>query len=113
MRSIYFDARGSAWIGTYFGGISYYDPDFTVEVFAREMAGSRPLIFTKLKALTNQTLNNVVKALRLKRSAQLLRQSDLGVAEVAYQVGFRDARYFSKCFQKEFGQPPGEYRALV
>jgi len=89
------------------------DPDFTVEVFAREMAISRPLIFTKLKAITNQTPNNFVKALRMKRSAQLLRQSDLGVAEIAYEVGFRDARYFSKCFQKEYEQTPSEYRTRV
>ncbi|MEL6135714.1 MAG: response regulator, partial [Bacteroidota bacterium] len=42
------------------------DPDFLVETFARELAVSRPLLFTKMKALTNQTPNNFVKALRLK-----------------------------------------------
>ncbi|MEO1804426.1 MAG: two-component regulator propeller domain-containing protein [Bacteroidota bacterium] len=87
------------------------DPDFLVETFARELAVSRPLLFTKMKAITNQTPNNFVKALRMKRSAQLLIQADWGVAEIAYQVGFRDARYFSKCFYKEFGMTPSEYRA--
>ena len=86
------------------------DPGFLVEVFAHELAVSRPLLFTKLKAITGQTPNNFVKSLRLKRSIQLLMDSDLGVAEIAYQVGFRDARYFSKCFQKEFGRTPSEYR---
>ena len=85
-------------------------PDFMVEDFAAELAVSRPLLFTKLKALTGQTPNNFVKALRLKRSAQLLADSKLGIAEVAYQVGFRDARYFAKCFQKEFGCTPSAYR---
>ena len=89
------------------------DPDFLMEIFARELAVSRPLLFTKLKALTGQTPNNFVKSLRLKRSVQLLTDSDLGVAEIAYQVGFRDARYFSKCFQKEFGRTPSEYRNHV
>ena len=87
------------------------NPDFTVEDFARELAVSRPLLFTKLKAITSQTPNNFVKSLRLKRSAHLLTQSDWGVADIAYQVGFRDARYFSKCFQKEFGETPSAYRA--
>ncbi len=86
--------------------------DFSVEVFAHELAVSRPLLFTKIKAITSQTPNNFIKSLRLKRSAQLLTQSNLGVAEIAYQVGFRDARYFSKCFQKEFGKTPSEYRSL-
>jgi len=89
------------------------DPTFTVEVFAHELAVSRPLLFTKIKAITNQTPNNFVKSLRLKRSAQFLVQSDMGVAEIAYKVGFRDARYFSKCFQKEFGKTPSEYRNIL
>ncbi|MCB0614458.1 MAG: AraC family transcriptional regulator, partial [Phaeodactylibacter sp.] len=33
------------------------------------------------------------------------------VAEVAYQVGFKDPRYFSKCFQKQFQKTPTEYMA--
>ncbi|GAB4418127.1 MAG: two-component regulator propeller domain-containing protein [Bacteroidia bacterium] len=86
------------------------DPGFRVEDFADELAVSRPLLFTKLKALTNQTPNNFVKSLRLKRSAWLLSQSDRSVAEIAYQVGFGDARYFSKCFQKAFGCTPSAYR---
>jgi signal transduction histidine kinase/ligand-binding sensor domain-containing protein/CheY-like chemotaxis protein len=86
------------------------DPDFHVEEFARELAVSRPLLFTKLKGITSQTPNTFVKTLRLKRAAQLLTDSDLGVAEVAYQVGFRDARYFRRCFQQQFGHPPSTYR---
>ncbi|WNJ20123.1 two-component regulator propeller domain-containing protein [Pontibacter sp. G13] len=86
------------------------DSTFTVEVFAHELAVSRPLLFTKIKAITSQTPKNFVKSLRLKRSAQLLVQTDLGIAEIAYRVGFRDARYYSKCFQKEFEMTPSQYR---
>ena len=82
---------------------------FTAEQFAYELAVSRPLLFTKIKALTNQTPNNFMKTLRMKRAAQLLQQHKLNVSEVAYKVGFRDTRYFSKCFQKQFEQTPSEY----
>ncbi len=85
-------------------------PGFTAEQFAYELAVSRPLLFTKLKALTNQTPNNFMKTIRLKRAAQLLRQRKLNVSEVAYKVGFRDTRYFSKCFQEQFQQTPSEYK---
>ncbi|MEQ8703612.1 MAG: two-component regulator propeller domain-containing protein [Phaeodactylibacter sp.] len=80
--------------------------DFTVEDFARALNVSRPLLFIKIKALTNLTPNNFLKEIRLKRAAQLLKQQKLNISEVAYQVGFRDPRYFSKCFQKSFGQTP-------
>lgn len=85
------------------------NPSFTVEQFAYELAVSRPLLFTKLKALTDQTPNNFMKTIRLKRAAQLLEQRKLNVSEVAYKVGFRDTRYFSKCFQKQFQKTPTEY----
>jgi signal transduction histidine kinase/DNA-binding response OmpR family regulator/ligand-binding sensor domain-containing protein len=85
--------------------------DFSVEDFAYEMAVSRALLFTKIKAITNLTPNNFIKDLRMKRAAQLLIQQKLGVAEVAYQVGFKNSRYFSKSFRKQFGKTPTEYMA--
>lgn len=85
--------------------------DFSVEDFAFEMAVSRALLFTKIKAVTNLTPNNFIKTLRMKRAAQLLSQQKLSVAEVAYQVGFRDSRYFSKSFRKQFEKTPTEYMA--
>ncbi len=81
----------------------------SVEYFAHEMRVSRPLLFIKIKALTNQTPKNFVKSIRLKRAAQLLQQRKLRITEVAYAVGFQNPRYFSKCFQKEFGQTPTDY----
>jgi len=83
--------------------------NFTAEQFAHELAVSRPLLFTKMKALTDHTPNNFMKTLRMKRAAQLLGQRKLNVSEVAYKVGFRDTRYFSKCFQKQFQKTPTEY----
>ncbi len=83
--------------------------NFNVIQFASELAVSRPLLFTKLKAITNQTPNNFIKSIRLKRAAQLLKQRKINVSEVAYKVGFKDPRYFSKCFQKEFQQTPSQF----
>lgn len=82
---------------------------FGVVQFAHELAVSRPLLFTKLKAITNQTPNNFIKSIRLKRAVQLLKQKKMNVSEVAYKVGFKDPRYFSKCFQKEFEQTPTQF----
>lgn len=83
--------------------------DFSMEEFAYELAVSRPILFSKVKALTNQTPNNFLKIMRLKRAKQLLESDKLNISDIAYLVGFRDARYFSKCFQKEYGLTPTEY----
>lgn len=83
--------------------------DFGVEQFAQALAVSRAVLFTKIKALTNQTPNNFIKTIRLKRAAQMLLQSKIPIAEVGYQVGFPDARYFRKAFFAQFGCNPSEF----
>lgn len=82
---------------------------FNVMQFAAELAVSRALLFTKLKALTGQTPNNFIKTIRLKRAAQLLKTKKLNVSEVAYKVGFKDPKYFRKCFKAQFNVLPSVY----
>ncbi|MEM0992490.1 MAG: two-component regulator propeller domain-containing protein [Bacteroidota bacterium] len=86
------------------------NPNFNIDRFATELAVSRPLLFTKTKALTGQTPNNFIKTIRLKRAAQLLSMGKLNVSEIAYQVGFKDPKYFRKCFKDQFSTSPSEYR---
>lgn len=85
------------------------DYDFNVDQFSSELAVSRALLFTKLKSLVGQTPNNFVKTIRIKRAAQLLTSSGLNVSEVAYKVGFRDPKYFAKCFKEQIGESPSAY----
>ncbi|MBK8515985.1 MAG: response regulator [Saprospiraceae bacterium] len=83
--------------------------EYSVDQFAYDLAISRPLLFIKLKALTDQTPNNFIKTIRLKRAAQLLLMNKLNVSEVAYKVGFKDPKYFRKCFQSQFDISPSDY----
>ncbi|MEM6377732.1 MAG: helix-turn-helix domain-containing protein, partial [Bacteroidota bacterium] len=85
------------------------NPDFKIEQFAQELAVSRALLFIKIKALTNMTPKNFLKSFRLKRAMQLLETEKLNVSEIAYAVGFKEPRYFSKVFQKEFGHSPSQF----
>lgn len=82
---------------------------FRVEVLAENMDMSYSVLNKKLKSLTNMSVNDFSKSIRLKRAAQLLKQKEYTVYEVAYQVGFVDRKYFSREFKKEFGQTPSEY----
>ena len=85
------------------------DSDFDVDFLCSEMGVSRSVFFRKIKNLTNLTSSDFVKSIRLKRSAQLLRESDLSVSQIAYEVSFSDRKYFSKCFKEYFGKSPSEY----
>jgi signal transduction histidine kinase/DNA-binding response OmpR family regulator len=85
--------------------------EFDVETFGREVGMSRTHIHRKLKALTDQSVSEFIRTIRLKRAAQLLSQKAGNVSEIAYLVGFKEQSYFSRCFQQTFGCAPSEYAA--
>ncbi|MFT4032597.1 MAG: two-component regulator propeller domain-containing protein [Siphonobacter sp.] len=84
-------------------------PGFGVTMLATEVAMSAPVLYKKLKALTDLSVNDFIKSIRLKKAAQLLEQKQMTVYEVAYAVGFEDRKYFSREFKKYFGKTPSEY----
>jgi ligand-binding sensor domain-containing protein/signal transduction histidine kinase/DNA-binding response OmpR family regulator len=85
------------------------DPEFNVVMLSHKVAMSQPVLYKKIKALTNMSVNDFIKSIRLKKAAQLLKQKKLTVYEVAYAVGYSDRKYFSQEFKKQFGDTPSEY----
>ena len=85
------------------------DPEFSVEALSQLLEMSRTQIYRKLKALTNQTPTEFIRALRLKEAARLLSDTDDNVSQVAYQVGFNNLSYFSRCFKEQYGELPKAY----
>jgi ligand-binding sensor domain-containing protein/signal transduction histidine kinase/DNA-binding response OmpR family regulator len=84
-------------------------PEFSVSLLSTKMAMSAPVLYKKIKALTDMTVNDFIKSLRFKKAAQLLLQGDKNVSEVAYAVGFNRRKYFSEEFKKVYGKTPSEY----
>jgi signal transduction histidine kinase/DNA-binding response OmpR family regulator len=85
------------------------DEQFSVERFAEEVGMSRKNLLRKIKALTDQSVNEFIRNFRLNRAAQLLEAKAGTVSEIAYQVGFNNLSYFSKCFKELFGALPNDY----
>lgn len=86
------------------------DPELGVELICKKVAMSRTVLYKKLKAVTDMSVNDFVKSVRLKKAMLLLRQDgQYNINEVAYMVGFSDRKYFSKEFKKQFGITPSEY----
>lgn len=85
------------------------DPDFDVPALASAIGMSQPVLYKKIRALTDLSVNDFIKSLRIKRAAQLLKQGSGNIAEIAYAVGFSDRKYFSSEFKKHFGKTPSEF----
>ncbi|MCC6459765.1 MAG: response regulator [Saprospiraceae bacterium] len=86
------------------------DPDYSVEQLGKTLFMSRMQLYRKIKALTGDSPNHFIRTIRLNRAAQLL-EKGFSVAEVTYQVGFQDLKYFRESFRKQFKVNPSEYGA--
>ena len=84
---------------------------FDIPFFCAELGVSRTMLFTKIKACTNFTPNEFIQEIRMKRAAQLLEQNKINISQISYKVGFNNPKYFSKCFQKKFGETPSQYQS--
>lgn len=88
-----------------------YDANLDVEKICHLVGMSKTNLFTKLKALTGQSITLYIRKLRLAKSRELLANADMTVAEVAYNVGFNDPKYFTRVFTEEYGESPKEVKS--
>lgn len=87
--------------------------DYNIDNIAETLGLSRSAFFKKLKSLTGLAPVDLVKEIRLNKSVELMKTTDLSISEIAFEVGFREAGYFGKCFRKKFEQTPSEYLAQI
>lgn len=87
----------------------FEDPNFGVSTLALQIGMSKPVLYKKLKALTNLSVNDFIKSIRLYKASQLLQQKKFTVYEIAYNVGYNDIKHFRQEFKKQFGKTPTEY----
>lgn len=85
------------------------NPCLSVVFLAEQMNISRSTLFAKIKALVDVTPNDMIRLVKLKKAAALLKEGNYRISEVCYMVGFSSPSYFTKCFLKQFGMRPGEF----
>ncbi|WP_417887737.1 two-component regulator propeller domain-containing protein [Zunongwangia sp.] len=84
--------------------------DFSVEKLASDLGVSRSYLYNKTVNLFEKSPLELIIDLRLKRGKELLKKSQLTIAEIAFQTGFNNPKYFTKNFKKNFNILPSEYR---
>ncbi len=87
------------------------NPDFVVDDLAQSTGYGRSQFYSKMMEVTGKTPKEYIRQMRMDHAAELLRSGEMiTVAEVAYQVGFSDPLYFSRCFKQHFGMTPSKYQ---
>lgn len=82
----------------------------TLTDIARAGNVSRTTCHHIFKKYVDQSPNAYLNEYRLRRGMELLRSTDMTVAEICYETGFRGPSYFSESFRRVFGVSPMEFR---
>lgn len=89
---------------------NYKNSYFEVGDFAESLGISRSLLNKKLQSLMGQSAGQLVRNYRLNMARELIMKNRetraMNISEIAYEVGFNDSKYFTRCFTKQFNMTP-------
>jgi CheY-like chemotaxis protein len=88
------------------------DSDYDREAFAADMGTSVSTLYNKLRDLTGKSMANYMRDIRIREACRIAKEEpNTRVSDIAYRVGFRDAKYFATAFKRITGKQPKEYFA--
>ena len=70
---------------------------------------SHSVLYRKVKNITNMTVNEFIRKIKIEYAKELLLTNKYTISEVAYHVGFNSLNYFRQCFKEEYGVLPSEF----
>lgn len=86
------------------------DEDLKMDQMTDAIGISRSVLYGKIKKLMGVSPSDFLRQVRMQRAEQLIAKSRMSISEIAYAVGFADPKYFAKCFKRQTGKTPSEYR---
>jgi len=89
---------------------SHYSGKLTLEQIAASVHLSPSHISGLFRKETGQTVSAYIGFVRIEKSKQLLKTTQLSIAEIASRCGFEEQSYFSRVFRKQTGLSPKAYR---
>ena len=89
---------------------NYKNPEYESAEFIEAMGVSKSLLNKKIQNLTGQSIGQFIRNYRLNIARELIEKNkvtrNMNISEIAYEVGFNDPKYFTRCFTKRYNAPP-------
>lgn len=89
---------------------NYMNDELSLLVVAEAVGLSPSYLSAQFKKKYGQNLSEYIASSRIAHARELLCCTSKMIYEVAYDVGFRDYRYFSQIFKKYTGQTPRQFQ---
>ena len=89
------------------------DENFNVEALGDKMCMSRSNLLRHIKAVFNLSPSELIRVVRLKAAAEMIRGGGLTLGEISQRIGISSQSYFTKLFFKQFNIMPNEFAKQV
>jgi len=96
-----------------FGLLRYIDNDYqsaTLSSFSKKVKEDEYVLSRMLKKNTGQTFKELLQAKRLSKACELLKNTDISVADISVLVGYDNTSFFHRLFRRTYNVSPREYR---
>lgn len=90
-----------------------YSSDVNLALLAERLGMSSRTFNRRFKTATDTTPLNYLQDLRIKNAQELLKNSNLAMAEIVFRVGYQDLAHFTRLFKRKLGITPSQYRLTV
>mgnify|MGYP003291265425 CR=1 FL=1 len=92
---------------------NYKNPNLDVPAFCTALGMSKTLVNKKLQESLGQSIGQFIRTYRLSVAKEMLinnkESRNMNISEIAYEAGFNDPKYFTRCFTKEYGVAPSSF----
>ena len=91
---------------------NFGNSEFGVQELAEQMHLNRSILSKKLNAETGLPTAQFIRNYRLDIARKMITDNvaNRNITEIAYRVGFNDPKYFTRCFTKQYGVSPSQYK---
>lgn len=89
-----------------------YRQNITLNDVAKNVYLSPAYLSSILTSETGKSFVNILNEVRISHAIELLKNTELKISKIAYNVGFNEPQYFTLTFKKYIGETPRNYREL-
>lgn len=87
--------------------------ELSIEELAHRLAMSRSTLTHRFSMEMGETFVELKTRLRIEHAQALICNTQKSLKEIAYELGFKEASYFTRLFQKVVGLSPKDYRKIA
>jgi signal transduction histidine kinase/DNA-binding response OmpR family regulator/ligand-binding sensor domain-containing protein len=83
--------------------------DLDVDFLCKHLYISRTKLYQKIKSISDQSVAEFIRTLRLKKAIHIMTHEDITMNQVVDRIGMQSSSNFSRAFKKEYGKSPLQF----